>query len=146
MYNCQPQFYYASVYLRNGQKRGQNMSNLYKSLSDLCADRGITGYRMCKDIGIQPSIMTDLKMNRRNGVNAETANKIANYFNVSVGRLLGSEPQKETATIDLVDDDLKEYLEELRARPEMRMLFSTTKTATKAQIEAIVKMVEEMQG
>ena len=39
----------------------------------------------------------------------------------------------------------KEYLDELRTRPEMRMLFSTTKNATKAQIEAIVQFIEGMQ-
>lgn len=54
--------------------------------------------------------------------------------------------QKEKATIDVVDDDLREYLDELRNRPEQRLLFSVTKNATKAQIEAIVKMIEEMQG
>ena len=40
---------------------------------------------------------------------------------------------------------LAEYLEELKNRPDKRMLFSVTKNATKAQIEAIVRMIEEMQ-
>ena len=53
---------------------------------------------------------------------------------------------KEKAAIDVVDDDLQEYLDELRSRPEKRLLFSVTKHATKSQIEAIVKMIEEMQG
>ena len=41
--------------------------------------------------------------------------------------------------------ELAEYLEELKNRPDKRMLFSVTKNATKAQIEAIVRMIEEMQ-
>ena len=45
-----------------------------------------------------------------------------------------------------MDDDLREYLEELRSRPEKRLLFSVTKNATRSQIEAIVKMIEEMQS
>ena len=65
------------------------MSNLYHSLAELCKTRGITGYKMCKDVGIQPSIITDLKMGRRTGVKAETAHKIATYFGVTVGYLLG---------------------------------------------------------
>lgn len=52
----------------------------------------------------------------------------------------------EGRAIDVVDDELREYLDELRSRPEKKLLFSVTKNATKEQIEAIVKMVEAMQG
>lgn len=120
------------------------MSELYNVLVGLCEERGITGYRMCKDVGIQPSIMTDLKMGRRSGLKADTAQKIADYFGVSVGYLLGTEQEKKPLIND--DEELTEYLDELRSRPEKRMLFSVTKNATKAQIEAIVKMIEEMRG
>ena len=99
------------------------MGDLYKRLASLCEERGISGYKMCKDIGIQPSIMTDLKMGRRSSVKAETADRMANYFGVSVGYLLGSaqkeEPQAEQ--IDLSDvelgflGDYKELTEENKA-------------------------------
>lgn len=65
------------------------MSNLYNRLQELCEKKGISGYRMCKDVGIQPSIMTDLKMGRRSSMKAETAQKVADYFGVTVGYLLG---------------------------------------------------------
>lgn len=70
------------------------MGNLYDAISKLCASNGITGYRMCKDIGIQPSIMTDLKSGRKKGLSAENADKIASYFGVSVSYLLGTEKEK----------------------------------------------------
>lgn len=87
------------------------MSVLYNVLSSLCHEKGISGYRMCKDVGMQPSIMTDLKMGRRASVKAETAQRIADYFGVSVGYLLGTEEQKETAPTNnderiSTDDDL----------------------------------------
>lgn len=82
--------YLLGEYEQNGPIE-PNMGNLFTVLQKLCDEKGITGYRMCKDVGIQPSIMTDLKMGRRVGVNAETASKIANYFNVSVDYLLGKE-------------------------------------------------------
>lgn len=121
------------------------MGTLYENIAELCELNGTRPGKMCNDLGISRGLMTDLKMGRKKGVSAETANKIANYFNVSVDYLLTGE-QKNQAPIDAVDEDLRDYLDELRNRPEMRMLFSTTKNATKAQIEAIVKMVEEMQG
>lgn len=49
---------------------------------------------MCKDIGIQPSILTDLKMGRQNGLSAKNADKMAAYFAVSVGYLLGTGTKK----------------------------------------------------
>lgn len=82
------------------------MGTLYERLSSLCEERGIKGGRMCVDLGISKSLMTDLKSGRKKGVNAETAQKIASYFNVSVGYLLGEEEQKKT-TIQ-TDDGLSE--------------------------------------
>lgn len=73
------------------------MGNLYKTISELCEKRGITGYRLCKDIGIQPSTMTDLKSGRKKGLSAEVADKIANYFGVTVGYLLGTEDKEKPA-------------------------------------------------
>ncbi|MCI9405404.1 MAG: helix-turn-helix transcriptional regulator [Oscillospiraceae bacterium] len=67
------------------------MSNLYITLTGLCEKRRITLYRMCRDTGIQPSVMTDLKMGRRRTVKAETAAKLADYFGVTVHDLLGAQ-------------------------------------------------------
>ena len=67
------------------------MSNLYKNIVALCEEKGIKGGKMCTDTGISKGLLTDLKMGRRTGVSATTAQKIASYFNVSVGYLLGEE-------------------------------------------------------
>ena len=76
------------------------MSILYERLLTLCKDRGISGYRMSKDNGIALSLMTDLKMGRKKGISAEVANKLASYFGVTVGYLLGTEPEP-LLTLDL---------------------------------------------
>lgn len=120
------------------------MSDLYKKIEGLCERRCINVTQMCKESGASRASITDLKMGRKQALSSKTLSKIAAYFNVSVDYLIGNE-QKEKAAIDVVDDDLQEYLDELRSRPEKRMLFSVTKNATKSQIEAIVKMIEEMQ-
>lgn len=73
------------------------MGTLYESIISLCNDKGIKGGKMCVDLGISKSTMTDLKSGRRTGISMETAQKIADYFGVSVDRVLGSE-QKETPT------------------------------------------------
>lgn len=70
------------------------MGNLYENIIALCESRGIKGGKMCTDIGISKGLLTDLKMGRRSGVSAVTAQKIAAYFGVSVGYLLGNETEK----------------------------------------------------
>ena len=120
------------------------MYDLYNKIEGLCKKRGVNITQMCKESGVSKASITDLKMGRKQALSSMTLSKIASYFNVSVDYLIGNE-QKEKAAIDVVDDDLQEYLDELRSRPEKRMLFSVTKNATKSQIEAIVKMIEEMQ-
>ena len=68
-----------------------NMTPLYTTISTLCAQRGITGNKLCSDLCISRSILTDLKMGRKKDLYATTAYKIAKYFDVSVGYLLGLE-------------------------------------------------------
>lgn len=61
------------------------MWTLYESILSLCQDRGIRGGKMCVDLGLSKSLMTDLKSGRKKGITAETAQKIADYFSVCEG-------------------------------------------------------------
>lgn len=67
------------------------MDNLYENIQSLCQRQGIRPGRLCDELGLSRGLMTDLKMGRKKGVNAQTAQKIAAYFGVSVGYLLGTE-------------------------------------------------------
>lgn len=56
---------------------------------------------MCLDLGLSKSTMSNMKNGRQAGISTETAQKIASYFNVSVGYLLGEEETtKEVETIN----------------------------------------------
>ena len=83
------------------------MGKLYEMINKLCAERGVKASKLCADIGISRGLITDLKMGRKNGVTAITAQKIASYFGVSVGYLLGEENEKaptENGERDILDD------------------------------------------
>ena len=116
----------------------------YDLFCQLCEQKGVSVTRATVEMGLSRTIGSKWK---RTGAtpNGETLNRIAEYFGVTTDYLLTGEETK-TAAIDVVDDDLREYLDELRSRPEKRLLFSVTKNATRSQIEAIVKMIEEMQS
>ena len=79
------------------------MTNLYENIQQLCAQNGIRPGRLCDDLGLSRGLMTDLKMGRKKGVNADTAQKIASYFGVSVGFLLGQEEKENADILDQVD-------------------------------------------
>ena len=85
------------------------MASLYETLEALCAERGIRGGRMCTDLGLSKSLMTDLKSGRKKNVSAVTAQKLAAYFGVSVGYLLGEEEKSAPVPQNrgISDEDIK---------------------------------------
>ena len=110
------------------------MSNLYDTIIALCEEKGIKGGKMCTDTGISKGLLTDLKMGRRTGVSAATAQKIASYFGVSVGYLLGEEQKKETAT---QSDGLSESKKQLLALAE---------SCTEEDAEKLLQMMQILLG
>lgn len=101
------------------------MGTLYENIIALCNERGIKGGKMCTDLGISKGLLTDLKMGRRTGLSATNAQKIATYFGVTVGYLLGEETKNaptrkdERDVVDDVDiafyDEYKELDDEQKA-------------------------------
>lgn len=94
------------------------MGTLYERLDSLCKERGVKGGRMCVDLGISKSLMTDLKSGRKKGVNAETAQKIATYFDVTVGYLLGEEEKEKPTEDGELSSNMKELIEFVKSVPD----------------------------
>lgn len=120
------------------------MSEVYNRIEGLCAKKHVSITAMCREAGISRSAMTELKTGRTKALLSETASKIAAYFGVSVDYILGSEQKEKTLVSD--DDELNELLEELKNRPELRMLFSLAKGATKDDVLRSVKIIEALLG
>jgi transcriptional regulator with XRE-family HTH domain len=110
------------------------LATLYERLETLCKERGVKGSRLGLDIGYGKSLMTDLKSGRKKSINAETAQKIATYFGVTVGYLLGEDEQKEKPTAQ--GDGLSD---------EKRRLIERIKTLSEEQIEALLLIAESIQ-
>ena len=87
------------------------MGNLYEIIQQLCQSKGIRPGRLCDDLGLSRGLMTDLKMGRKKGVNAETAQKIASYFGVSVGYLLGQEGSGSVANTTAQSPDILDQVD-----------------------------------
>ena len=103
------------------------MCTLHSRIIELCKERGISGSRMCLDLGMSKSTLSDLKSGRKKSFTAETAHKIASYLGVSVAYLLGEEEnegKKEKPTVQ--DDGLSEakrkLIEKIKKLPEDQVL------------------------
>lgn len=110
------------------------MGTLYEKIISLCEEKGVKGGKMCTDIGMSKGILTDLKMGRQSGISTANAQKIANYFNVSVDYLLGEEDKKEQPTdLDGLSDMRKALIDFAMSVPDDKaeMLLQVMKTILK---------------
>lgn len=124
------------------------MSELYNRIESLCKKRNINVTVMCKETGASRGSLTDLKAGRKKKLSTDTLSKIAEYFGVSVDYLLnGEENIKVEAHKEPIylDDETRDIIDELRTRPEMKILFSVSKNVTKEDIEATVEILKRMQ-
>lgn len=130
------------------------MATLYERIDELCRQKGITGGKMCNDLGISRSTMTELRKGRTKTLKLEKASKIAKYFDVSIDYLLGNEQKEKPAqnvqvrdehdNIVVLDDETRDLIDSLRKNPEMKMLFSVSKGATKEDIIKTIKIIEAL--
>ena len=124
------------------------MSELYNRIENLCKKKNINVTIMCKETGASRGSLTDLKSGRKKKLSTDTLSKIAEYFGVSVDYLLNGE---ENIMVEAhnepiyLDDETRDIIDELRTRPEMKILFSVSKNVTKEDIEATVELLKRLQ-
>ena len=76
------------------------MNEIYTRITELCKQKDVSGYRMCKDLKIQPSLLTDLKAGRQSSMSYKKASRIAEYFGISVQYLLTGSDEEQEEDID----------------------------------------------
>lgn len=60
------------------------MADIYEKITGLCETKGISGSRMCLDLGLSRSFLTELKKGRAKSMKLVTATLVAKYFGVPV--------------------------------------------------------------
>ena len=150
------------------------MCKMYNRLKELCDAKGVSGYRMCKDTGLQPSTMTDLKKGRKKTLSAKSVSILADYFGVSMNYILGdveepvalsdgdkgylSSVKEGTVTSHVSSDkdalqitaedfsDLAVVWNALKDRPEAKVLFKSANTATAEQLLETIKFLDYLKS
>ena len=122
------------------------------TLSRLCTEANISPYKVCEKVGLNRSAVA--KWKKGSLPNGATLNSLAQFFNVSVDYLLGNEQKEKSAqnvqvrdendNIVVLDKETRDLIDSLRSKPEMKMLFSVSKGATKEDIIRTVKIIEAL--
>ena len=96
------------------------MCTLYDRIMDLCKQKGVSGSRMCLDLGLSKSTLSDIKGGRKKGISTASASKIAGYLNVSVDYLLGEEetPEIKNSPSAEITEGEQQLLDLFRLIPE----------------------------
>ena len=113
----------------------------YDIFLQLCDKKGVKPTPAALAIGVSSAAAA--KWKKGSTPSGDTLQKIADYFNVSVDYLLGNEEKPSADTLS-ADDELAIYLDELKNRKEMRMLFKLASGATKEDVEKAVAIIEAL--
>ena len=109
-------------------------------------EKGLTQAELGKYFNLSKQTISSYE-NGGSSPDKDTLQRLADFFSVSVDYLLGRTDSREAPQYDKIKtsaDEVTELLETLHKRPEMKMLFSITKNATKEDIEKAVKIIEAL--
>ena len=118
----------------------RNKKVFARNLNYYLTIRGKTQNDLVRDLEITASTVSDWA-NGKKYPRVDKMQMLADYFGI-----LKSDLTEEHQESELTEDiELQEYLEELKNRSEMRMLFSLAKGATKEDVMQAVKIIEALQ-
>lgn len=106
-------------------------------LRSLRTKSGMNQEELAKRLGLSKSAISMYEKGAREP-SLEVLEAIADTFNVDMNTLTDSKTSAD------LNDEVQEYLEHLKNRSEMRMLFSVAKGATKEDIMQAVKIIEAL--
>lgn len=107
-------------------------------LKELRIKKGLTQEEVGKIIGVQKAAIQKYEKGDVENMKRSSLIKLSKFYGVSVAYLMGLEEE--------TDPKISEFLELLRTRPEIKMLFNLTKNATREDIEKTVKIIETVLG
>ena len=113
-------------------------------IRELRKQQKLTMKQLGEVVGLAESTISQYETGKREPDN-ETLLKISEFFGVTVGYLIGADEPKEKPLVN-GDEELTDYLEMLKTRPECRMLFQLTKNATKEDVETAVRIIEALRN
>lgn len=111
-------------------------------IKELRIAAGLTQEELGEKIGVKKAAVHKWESGITQNLKRSTIQQLANLFDVSPAYIMGMRDNPEPE--QKFDPELEAYLEHLRTRPEMRMLFKLTKNATKEEVMQAVAIIEAL--
>ena len=112
---------------------------MYEVFEQLLQKFGVSTADVCKATGIGQSTMSNWK-SRRNLISGKNAQKIADYFHVSVDFLMTGE-EKEGGETYYLNDETTKIAQDIFENKELRLLFDAAKDAEPEDLQTVHSML-----
>lgn len=120
------------------------MSTTGERIKQCRLNLGMTQTELADKIGVKFSAIHKYENGLIVNLKRDTIEKLAVALNVKPSYLMCLDDDPSPASSSSSDEDFADYLEELRTRPEKRLLFDSTNGMSADQIQAIVQMIEKL--
>lgn len=127
-----------------------NKEKLISNIDNLANIKGISRTQALIESGVGKDFVSNM-VRKNTDPSVSKVMKIAEYFNVTIDYLLGNTDSPDNTfvydeddNLVVIDDETRELIDSLRTRPEMKILFSVSRKATKEDIIQAVKIIEAL--
>ncbi len=125
------------------------MFNAVEYVRKICKEKNIPISTLEKECGFSNGYLNPKKVSK---IPYDRAVIISKYLNIDVNKILvgDTDTKKNIKVYDehdnviVLDDETLELIDSLRSKPEMQILFSVSKNATKEDILKAVKIIEAL--
>ena len=111
--------------------------DITERIRELCERDNISIRKLERELGIGNST---IRRWSKQIPSADTLQKAAQYFGVTVGYLLGDSDDPEVEYY--IDPEVAQLAQDLKDRPELRVLFDASRKMSKETIEALIKFID----
>lgn len=115
---------------------------MYDIFEKLCAEKGVTPYRVCKETGLTTSTISNWKAGRYTP-KADKLQKIADFFGVSIEFLMGTEEKEETP-IYYTNEETAKLAQEMFEDEDMRSLFDMKRDMPPERFRAHMEFMKNL--
>lgn len=115
---------------------------MYDIFERLCAEKGVTPYRVCKETGLTTSTISNWKAGRYTP-KTDKLQKIADYFGVSIEFLMGIE-EKEESPIYYTNEETAKLAQEMYEDEDMRSLFDMKRNMPPERFKAHMEFMRNL--
>ena len=112
---------------------------MYEIFEKLCAENGVTPYRVCKETGITTASISNWKAGRY-PPKQDKLQKIADFFGVSIEYLMTGE-EKEGGERYYLNEETAEMAQTLFGNRNLRVLFDAAKDASPEDLKTTYDML-----